>query len=213
MIIQCDFDGTIIRNNLSVLIREYFAPEAWRAVEADYLEGRITVEESNKRQFALIKEPKEGLQEFVRCHIDVRQSFTEFTADCEAKGNHLVIVSSGLDFYIEVVLSELGMSDIELYCGKTEFSEKGITVSYADKKGNTIEHGFKISHMNWLKKRDNRIIYIGDGLSDLEAARHANHVFATGHLAMLLKEEHVSWSSFTDFNDIRNKLTLLELLH
>ncbi|MCK4273812.1 MAG: hypothetical protein KAW90_02885, partial [Dehalococcoidales bacterium] len=77
--------------------------------------------------------------------------------------------------------------------------------------GNIIEYGFKISHMNWLKKRDNRIIYIGDGLSDLEAARNANYVFATGHLVTLLKEEHVSWSYFTDFNDIRNKLTLLEL--
>ncbi len=211
MIIQCDFDGTIISNNLSVLIREHFAPDAWRAIEMDYLEGRITVEESNRRQFALIKEPKERLQEFVRCNIDVRQGFSEFTADCEAKGNHLVIVSSGLDFYIEVVLSELGMSDIELYCGKTEFSEKGIMVNFADKKGNTIEHGFKISYLNWLKQRDKTINYIGDGLSDLEAARNADYVFATGHLATLLKEEHVSWSYFTDFNDIRNKLRLLEL--
>ena len=43
--------------------------------------------------------------------------------------------------------------------------------------------------MNWLKKRDNCIIYIGDGLSDLEAARHANYVFATSHLAILLTEK------------------------
>ena len=211
MIIQCDFDGTIIRNNLSVLIREHFAPDAWRAIETDYLEGRITVEESNRRQFALIKEPKGRLQEFVRCHIDVRQGFPEFTADCEAKGNQLVIVSSGLDFYIEVVLSELGMSDIEMYCGKTEFSEKGIMVSYHNHNGNIIEHSFKTGKLNWLKGRDKSIIYIGDGLSDLAAVHNADYVFATGHLATLLKEEHVSWSYFTDFNDIRNKLTLLEL--
>ena len=211
MIIQCDFDGTIIRNNLSVLIRERFAPEAWRAIETDYLEGRITVEESNRRQFALIKEPKERLQEFVRRNIDVRQDFLEFTANCEAKGNLLVIVSSGLDFYIETVLSEIGMPNIELYCGKTEFTEKGIMVSYTDEEGNTIEDGFKIACMNWLKKRDNPIIYIGDGLSDLEAARSANYVFATGHLAKLLEEEYISWSSFDNFIDISNKLTLLEL--
>lgn len=210
MIIQCDFDGTIIRNNLSVLIREHFAPDAWRTIETDYLEGRITVEESNRRQFALIKEPKERLQEFVRCHIDVRQGFPEFTADCEAKGYTLVIVSSGLDFYIEVVLGELGISDIELYCGKTEFNEKGIMVSYADQNGNTIEHGFKVSCLNWLKQRGKTIIYIGDGLSDLEAVRDADYVFATGHLATLLKEEHVSWSYFHNFIDIRNKLTQLE---
>lgn len=213
MIIQCDFDGTIIKNNLSVLIREHFAPDAWRAIDTDYLEGRITVEESNRRQFVLIKEPKEKLQEFIRCHIDVRQGFPEFAADCEAKGNHLVIVSSGLDFYLEVVLSELGMSDIETYCGKTEFTENGIMVSYHNHNGNTIEHGFKISYLNWLNQRDKSIVYIGDGLSDLEAARHANYVFARAHLATLLKEETVSWSHFADFNDIRNKLTLLELQH
>jgi 2-hydroxy-3-keto-5-methylthiopentenyl-1-phosphate phosphatase len=45
MIIQCDFDGTIIRNNLSVLIREHFAPDAWRAIEADYLEGKRELRE------------------------------------------------------------------------------------------------------------------------------------------------------------------------
>ena len=207
---QCDFDGTIIKNNISVLIREHFAPKAWRAIETDYLEGRITVEESNRRQFALIIEPRDRLQEFVRCHIDVRQGFAEFVADCETKGSHLVIVSSGLDFYIEAVLSELGMSDIELYCGKTEFNDKGIMVRYAAQKGNTIKHGFKLSYLNWLKQRGKSIIYIGDGLSDLEAACHADRVFATGHLAMLLKEEHIPWSYFIDFNDIRNKLSLLE---
>jgi len=213
MIIQCDFDGTIIRNNLSVLIREHFAADARRAIEADYLRGQITVEESNRRQFALVKEPKERLREFVCRHIDVRQGFTELIADCEAKGNRLVIVSSGLDFYIEAVLRELGMSDAELYCGKTEFNENGIMVNYVDREGNTIEAGFKISYMNWLKRLDRSIVYIGDGLSDLEAARSADYVFATGHLARLLREEHVSWSYFDNFIDIRNKLTRHELQH
>ncbi|GAH48434.1 unnamed protein product, partial [marine sediment metagenome] len=56
MIIQCDFDGTIIRNNLSVLLREHFARGNWRRIEDDYLHGKLTVEQSNKLQFALIKE-------------------------------------------------------------------------------------------------------------------------------------------------------------
>jgi 2-hydroxy-3-keto-5-methylthiopentenyl-1-phosphate phosphatase len=211
MIIQCDFDGTIIENNLSVLIREYFAPEAWRVIETDYLERRIAVEESNRRQFALIKESKERLQEFVRCHIQVRQGFTEFVTDCEANGNALIIVSSGLDFYIETVLNELGILNIELYCGITEFTGKGIVVKYTDYNGDVMEHGFKLRCLNWLKQRDKTIVYIGDGLSDLDAARNASYVFATGHLASLLTEEHISsWSSFDDFLDIRDKLPLLE---
>jgi len=65
MIIQCDFDGTIINNNLSTVLRENFAPRNWQDIESDYMEGKISVEQSNKLQFALIKEPKEELQESV----------------------------------------------------------------------------------------------------------------------------------------------------
>ena len=74
-----------------------------------------------------------------------------------------------------------------------------------------LKEGFKVSNLHQLKQRDKIITYIGDGLSDLEAARHANYIFATGHLANLLTEEHISsWRFFNDFSDIRNKLTLLE---
>jgi 2,3-diketo-5-methylthio-1-phosphopentane phosphatase len=210
VIIQCDFDGTVISNNLSVLIRERFAPARWRSIEADYLEGRLTVEESNRRQYALIKQSKEELQAFVRRHVDVRPGFAGFAADCESKGDHVVIVSSGLDFYIEVVLGELGMSGLERYCATAGFSEKGIRVTYRSHSGDVIEDGFKVGYLNWLRQRDKRIFYVGDGTSDFKAARHADYVFATGNLARLLKEEQVSWSCFADFNDIRKKLSLLE---
>ena len=58
MIIQCDFDGTIISNNLSVLLRERYACGDWQKIDSDYLHGHLTVEQSNKLQFALIKEDK-----------------------------------------------------------------------------------------------------------------------------------------------------------
>ena len=61
MIIQCDFDGTIIKNNLSVLLRETFAQGDWQKINSDYLHGQLTVEQSNRLQFAFIKEPREKL--------------------------------------------------------------------------------------------------------------------------------------------------------
>ena len=103
MIIQCDFDGTIIRNNLSVLLREIFAQGDWQSIESDYLLGQLTVEQSNILQFAFIKEPKEKLQEFVRQHIDLRPGFLEFVGYCRKNAIPIVIVSSGLDFYIKPV--------------------------------------------------------------------------------------------------------------
>jgi len=206
MIIQCDFDGTIITNNMSLLLREKFATGDWWQIENDYLRGYLTVEQSNKLQYVLIKEPKEKLQEFVCQHIEVRPGFLEFARYCQDTGIPLVIVSSGLDFYIETVLIQIGMRNLELHCGQTSFGKDGIIVSYTGPEGNIINEGFKKKYLAWLKKRDNNIIYIGDGLSDLEAARNADYVFATGHLLRLLSTDSIACSAFSDFYDLLAQL-------
>lgn len=209
MIIQCDFDGTIIRNNLSILLRETFAQGDWQRIESDYLRGRLTVEQSNRLQFVLIKEPKDRLQAFVRQHIELRPGFVEFVRYCQKSAIPFAIVSSGLDFYIKPVLARIRMLDLELHCGQTSFGKDGIIVSYYDPEGNIINKGFKRTHLSSLKKRDNNIVYIGDGLSDLEAARQADYVFATGHLGRLLNTEAVAWSAFSDFYDLLYQVRLL----
>ena len=206
MIIQCDFDGTITRNNLSVLLRQRFARGDWQQIESDYLDGNLTVEQSNRLQYVLIKEPKERLQEFVRQHVEVRPGFVGFARYCHETGIPLVIVSSGLDFYIETVLAQIGMQNLELHCGQTSFDKDGIVVSYTDPEGNIVNEGFKKRYLNWLRKRDSNIIYIGDGLSDLEAARNADHVFATDHLLRLLSTDSVAYSAFSDFYDLLNQI-------
>ncbi len=209
MIIQCDFDGTIIKNNLSVLIREKYACSDWQKIDSDYLHGHITVEQSNKLQFALIKEPKEKLQSFVRQHIELRPGFVEFIRYCQENAISFAIVSSGLDFYIEPVLAEIGMTDLELHCGQTSFSRGGIDVAYYDPVENIISEGFKKKYLTWLKERGTDIIYLGDGLSDLEAARQADHVFATGQLLDLLDTYSIERGAFSDFYDLQRQISLL----
>jgi 2-hydroxy-3-keto-5-methylthiopentenyl-1-phosphate phosphatase len=209
MIIQCDFDGTIIRNNLGVMIREKYVSSDWQKIDSDYLHGHLTVEQSNKLQFALIKESKESMQAFVRQHIDLRPGFVEFVRFCQESAITFVIVSSGLDFYIEPVLVEIGMPDLELHCGRTSFSRGVIDVVYYDPVGNIVSEGFKKEYLTWLKDRGMNIIYLGDGLSDLEAARQADHVFATGHLLDLLDMHSIKRSAFSNFFDLQRQISLL----
>jgi 2-hydroxy-3-keto-5-methylthiopentenyl-1-phosphate phosphatase len=209
MIIQCDFDGTIINNNMSTLLRKNFAPDTWHKVESDYLGGKLSVEESNKIQFALIREPKETLQKFASQHVSLRPGFLEFVTYCKMKGIPFIIVSSGLDFYIEVVLEKLGLQELEFYCAKTSFSSKGIEVSYYDPKGNSVDKGFKSLYLSWLKTRGREVAYLGDGLSDLDAACKANYVFATGQLSTLLSSKSNTYYYFSDFNDVLHRVRLL----
>jgi len=209
MLIQCDFDGTIIRNNMSVLIREEFLHGNWQETEKDYLAGRITVEQSNTLQYRSIKEPESRLREFVRGHIDVRPGFSEFIDYCAQNGITFVIVSSGLDFYIETVLAEIGMADLELHCAQTSFTPEGISVSYTDPYGNTVDNEFKCSYLDWLRQRDGTILYLGDGLSDVKAACRADHVFAVSALRKVLDAESVNYCTFTDFFDVMRQVRLI----
>jgi len=209
MIIQCDFDGTIISNNMSTLLRENFAPSIWHKLESDYLKGRLSVEKSNKIQFALIKEPKERLQTFARQHVSLRPGFLKFITHCKSNGIPFIIVSSGLDFYIQAVLEEIGLPDLEFYSAKTFFGDKGIEVSYYDPEGNPVDSGFKSLYLSRLKTRGGEVVYLGDGLSDLDAACEANHVFATGQLPILLSSKSNTYHNFSDFNDVLRKIRLL----
>jgi len=101
------------------------------------------------------------------------------------------------------------MPDLELHCGRTTFSRDGISVSYYDPEGNIVSEGFKKKYLAWLKERGTNIIYLGDGLSDLEAARQADHVFTTGHLLDLLDTYSIERSAFSDFYDLQRQIRLL----
>ena len=52
--VQCDFDETIVTCNVSHLLLNAFAGEGWQCAQALYDANRISVEESNRRQFSLL---------------------------------------------------------------------------------------------------------------------------------------------------------------
>ena len=211
MIVQCDFDGTIIEDNLSVKLRQRFADKAWQRLESQYMEGRFTVEQSNIRQYLMIKEPEAVLQDFVRQNTRIRAGFPGFIDYCREIGVRFVIVSSGIDFYIKTALETAGLAGLELYCSHGALDEGGIRVSYLSPEGNIIDSGFKESYLRWLKSGGDELVYIGDGLSDLDAALKADYVFATGHLAAMLEKRGARFTPFHDFHDIQRDLQSLSI--
>ena len=210
MIIQCDFDGTITTNNISVIIRERFAPSEWRKMEEDYFKGKFTVEQSNIAQYRLVTETKETLVGYVMKNFKLRPGFMEFVGYCRANDIRFVVVSSGLDFYIEAVLSSIGITDMEVHCARTSFSEDGIGVTYTDSAGNIMDRDFKKKYLTWLSSQDRPVVYLGDGLSDVDAASAADYVFTCGHLHKLLDDSAVSHYQFTDFGEISQQLDELK---
>ena len=209
-LVQCDFDGTITQEDQSFLLLDTFANGNWRQWLEEYREGKISVSSFNTKAFSMIKADKQTLVDFVKRKMKIRAGFHELVACCRRKGFRFVIISNGLDFYIERILRDVGMADIEVFSAQTWFSPGGIEVKYTGPGGSQLRNGFKEAYIRLFLKSGYRVAYVGNGLSDFPPARLAHHVFAIDELLAYCKEMNLNCTSFVDLNDVVRGLQLWE---
>lgn len=208
-LIQCDFDGTVTEKDISYLILDTFANGDWKKLVADYRENKISVDYFNKQAFAMVRASKETLTEFVRGKAKLRPGFKELIDYGHQRDFRLVIVSNGLDFYIDAILNDAGIRNIEVFAAQTKFCPEGIKVQYIGPDGNQANDGLKEIYTKLFLAEGYRLIYLGNGISDIYPARLAHHVFARDDLLLHCTKENIVCTPFTDLNDVVEDLKLL----
>ena len=211
--IQCDFDGTITIQDIGAALLETFCPGTWRQIEDEYRSGKISVEEEVRRQFAGMRVSHGVILDFVAQTAEVRPGFSQLVGDCRKEGMRFVIVSNGLDLYIEPILQELGLPGLERYSGRAGVTAEGITVDYIYPGGANSGEGFKLACLRHLRAGGMPIVYIGDAISDILPAREADHVIARGELLDHFRLNRLSHSSFETFYDVQDHLQRLRHLY
>ncbi|MDP6142326.1 MAG: MtnX-like HAD-IB family phosphatase [Dehalococcoidales bacterium] len=209
ILIQCDFDGTITEEDISFLLLDAFASSDWRQLLSGYKEGKISVGRFNTKAFTMIKENKQTLDRVIREKVMLRPGFHELLAICQQKGARFVIVSNGLDFYIKTILEAIGVYNIELYAAQARFGPTGILARYIGPEGVELQDGFKEAYIRHFLKSGYRIIYVGNGISDISSARLAHYIFATGPLLAHCQEMNLNCTPFVALNDVVSGLELL----
>jgi len=207
--VQCDFDGTITEQDVSFLLLDAFANKDWRRLLDDYRADRISVNYFNTSAFAMVKEDKQTLLEFMKGRVKVRDGFRELLDYCQRKGFHFVIVSNGLDFYIEKILGEMGINNIEVFASQTRFTPESLKVQYIGPDGSQLDSGFKEAYVRLFQGKGYRVVYAGNGASDIPPAKLAHHIFATGELLDYYKKTNLDFTPFADLNDIVRGLEAL----
>ena len=209
-LVQCDFDGTITQKDVSFLLLDTFANGDWRKWLTEYREGKISVGYFNMKAFAMIKADRQTLIDLVQRKVKIRAGFRKLLAYCHNKGFQFVIISNGLDFYIDTTLRNIGVENIEVFAAQTQFSPRSIEVKYIGPEGNQLQNDFKATYTRLFLKRGYRVVYVGNGPSDIPAAMLAHHVFARGELLTYCKETNLNCTPFNDLNDVVKGLELLE---
>ena len=201
-LIQCDFDGTITEEEVSYLLLDSFASKEWRQLLQKYTEGKITVNILNTEAFAMIKADRESLVRYINGKVKIRNGFRELVDYCQRQDYRFVIVSNGQDFYIEAILHDIGLEDIQVFAAQSRFLSEGLKVRYIGPDGTHLSDGFKEAYTASFLKDGYQIIYIGNGASDYPAAKRCHHIFAKGELLTYCRKADLDCNAFSDFNDI-----------
>jgi 2-hydroxy-3-keto-5-methylthiopentenyl-1-phosphate phosphatase len=206
IMVQCDFDGTVTLEDASFIMLDAFAGGEWRKINAQYEAGRITVGRFNSEAFSLVKATRQELLNSIEGKVHIRPGFEDFAAYCRASGLRLVIVSNGLDFYIEEILKGIGLPDVEFHASRAEFRDIGVSVTYVGPDGNALDDSFKEAYVARFHDLGYRVVYVGNGSSDFKPARESDYIFATGTLLKVCRKASLGCSPFDDFRDVVREL-------
>mgnify|MGYP001226062284 FL=1 len=195
-----DFDDTAATQNVAELLLTRFGDPTWTSVRQQFRDGELDLKEYQEITFRNIRADQATMQAYVKEHASLRPYFRELWGFCKKNAFPMAVVSQGLDFYISALLQKGGFDDIPIYAVNTKFTAGTISYEYKhaypgqESKGNS--KGFIV---DGFQQRGHYVVYAGDGLSDLEAARKADLVFAHRNLARYCDEENIPYSPFENF--------------
>jgi 2-hydroxy-3-keto-5-methylthiopentenyl-1-phosphate phosphatase len=207
-----DFDGTVSDKDVGHhIFQKFLRPElieqGWhQAILDEWKAGLISSQEclSLECEHSVISE-KEMNTELDR--FALTRGFVETADYCKNQGIPLMILSDGLDYYIEYILGKYGLSDVEYRANHMYFHNGSLKVEfpYID-KGCGRCGNCKRWHIDTLREDGDFVIYVGDGYSDRFAIQSADVAFARYDLAEYCEEQGLTYIPFNNFYNILNYL-------
>ncbi len=196
-----DFDDTIVLDNTMRQIVEKFAPGRWEEVRERRRRGELTVEQENAQYIDLIEGDEEEIRAYVREVARPREGIRELADWAHWNGWLMAVVSNGFDLYVDPVLDALGLDRVARHTGRARKDYRW-RLRYYSPRGIEVQSGFKLSYAVAFKNAGDFVVYVGDGTSDVEAARLAAVVFGRDTLWERLKDEHPRIYAFETFHDV-----------
>jgi HAD superfamily phosphoserine phosphatase-like hydrolase len=181
-----------------------FVNEDWRTFNTFLERGEITLEECTRAQLSMLNVSEERALKELKKVTSFRPHFMELVDHCDAQGIHFIIVSGGLDFVIKHFLSARDLEKrVHVYSATSRITRDGIELSFPELVDCT-SLDFKDDLVRQYNKQGFRTIYVGDGLSDFNAVRHADFLFVIkdSKLAELCKRENLPHREITDFQEV-----------
>ncbi len=218
-LVICDFDGTITQKDVGLFVIEALdLQEAWD-IEMRWRRGEISSMECLSEQWNLVQLPASELLSLIDT-VPLDPDFPSFVELCQQRGAGLVVVSDGLDLYVDRLLRQMGMEPcagqqvlegqgncLPRFTNHAEFTAEGVKISFPHRSNLCARCGnCKTTHLFTLRRHFRRTIYIGDAHSDQCPARYADIVLAKRHLTEFCRQHRLPHIVFDSFSEVIEQL-------
>ncbi|MDW5562137.1 MAG: HAD-IB family phosphatase [Methanomassiliicoccus sp.] len=207
MSVLCDFDGTITLIDTAEYILDHHAAGDWRAVERLLEQGKVTIEQSMGMQFEMISISRDAMLTELDQVVVPRPGLDDLIEGCIAHDATFTITSAGMDFYIRHFMAAVGWSSVEIVAPEVTDEGHGVRFRFPPLR-NPGASNFKEDKVLTERALGRRVVYIGDGTSDLWAALSADLAFAVrgSRLDTMLGRKGRQHRTFTDLREVAGAL-------
>lgn len=198
----CDFDGTVTKGGVLDLLYKAFADSScWELVEG-WIRGDVSTPQEMQGCFSSMNATWDEM-EAVLDTVQIDPAFPRLVEFCEERGYPLSILSDGLRWYIEYVLRRYGIPALPIYANEIQFLPGGYHITTPWYHPQTPRRGVsKPRIIQKYKDEGYKTVFIGDGLSDLEAVHVADQVYARDELLEYCQEQDIPAIGFTSMDEL-----------
>ncbi|MCK4237266.1 MAG: MtnX-like HAD-IB family phosphatase, partial [Candidatus Krumholzibacteria bacterium] len=184
--IICDFDGTISVRDVGHHFFGTFIHDHGRRRELlhRWKIGLISSRECLEREIAWVKATRNDLDDFIGSE-KLDPYIKDFVDFCNRRKFEIMILSDGLDYYIDRLLMKFGIGFLDFKANHLMMSDGSITgvdFPYYNTMECTMCGNCKRYHLERFKEQDYYSVYVGNGYSDRCPAEHADMVLAKDDL-------------------------------
>ncbi|ODQ73893.1 hypothetical protein LIPSTDRAFT_45489, partial [Lipomyces starkeyi NRRL Y-11557] len=217
-----DFDGTIFMQDTGHILfdRHGCGTEHRQRLDEQIHTGARSFRDVSEEMWGSLNVPFDESMKEMKEHLVIDPDFADFHDFCIREGVAFNVISAGLEPVLRGVLNEfLGhqvSERIDIISNAAEISADGSEWKPIWRHDSQLGHDKSLSVKECrahLRKqlpgnRNPLIIFVGDGVSDLPAAREADVLFARAGLRLeeYCREHNIEYIPFDSFADIEREV-------
>jgi 2-hydroxy-3-keto-5-methylthiopentenyl-1-phosphate phosphatase len=211
--ICCDFDGTITLTDTGKELLNTLTDKDWQSIDQFVIDGEIGTRAALIEQWGMIEHTT--MQEIFSIvdRIKIDPTFIDFYKWTVNSNIYFIILSDGFETYIKRILEkqDIDLSKLRIKSNDMDLVDNKIKLKFLTENCEHDCANCKYSHVLGIKDNYDKIVYIGDGLSDILPAKElADYIFARKNEDLAIKLESDSrLIEFTDFVEIQKYLEKL----